>query len=50
MSLELHTSFVLAVFILAIAGGLLLLSWLNQRGNQALAQWGVAFFLGATSR
>lgn len=47
MSLDLQTSFSVAVFTLVVAGCLLLLSWLHHRGNQALAQWGVAFFLGA---
>lgn len=47
MSLDLQTSFAISVFTLAVAGGLLLLSWLHHRSNQALAQWGVAFFLGA---
>lgn len=47
MSLDLQTSISLAVFTLAVAGCLLLLSWLHQRGNQALAQWGIAFFLAA---
>ena len=42
MSLDLQTSISLAVFTLAVAGCLLLLSWLHQRGNQALAQWGIA--------
>ena len=47
MTLDLQTSLVISVFTLAVAGCLLLLSWLHHRGNQALAQWGAAFFLGA---
>jgi len=47
MSLDLQTSFAVAVFTPAVAGCLLLLSWLHYRSNQALAQWSVGFFLGA---
>jgi len=47
MTLDLPTSLAIAGFTLTVAGGLLLLSWLHQRSDQPLAQWGVAFFLGA---
>lgn len=46
MSLDLQT-FIIGVFMLAIAGALLLLSWLHHRSNKSLAQWAFAFFLGA---
>jgi len=46
MSLDLQT-FIIGVFMLANAGALLLLSWLHHRSNKALAQWALAFFLGA---
>ena len=49
MTLDLPTSLAIAGFTLAVAGGLLLLSWLHHRTHQALAQWGLAFFLGAVA-
>jgi diguanylate cyclase (GGDEF)-like protein len=47
MSLDLPTLFVIAVFICAVAGLLLLLSWLQSRNVQALALWASAFILGS---
>jgi diguanylate cyclase (GGDEF)-like protein len=49
MSLDLPTSLAIAGFTLSVAGGLLLLSWLHNRSHQALAQWGLAFFLAAVA-
>jgi len=49
MSLDLPTSLAIAGFTLAVAGGLLLLSWLHHRSHRALAQWSAAFFLGAVA-
>ncbi len=49
MSLDLPTSMQIAAFTLFVAGALLLLSWLHQRSDQPLAQWGAAFFLGAVA-
>ncbi len=47
MSLDLPTSLAIAGFTLTVAGGLLLFSWLHHRSDQPLAQWGLAFVLGA---
>jgi len=47
MSLDLPTSMAIAAFTLTVGGALLLLSWLHHRSDQPLAQWGLAFFLGA---
>jgi diguanylate cyclase (GGDEF)-like protein len=49
MSLDLPTSLAIAGFTLTVAGGLLLFSWLHQRSHQALAQWGLAFVMGAVA-
>lgn len=49
MSLDLPTSLAIAGFTLSVAGGLLLLSWLHHRSHPALAQWGLAFLLGAAA-
>ena len=45
--MDLATSFMITGFALAVAGGLLLLSWLQHRSIPALAMWGVAFVLAA---
>jgi hypothetical protein len=45
--LDLATSFMITGFTLAVAGGLLLLSWLQHRSIPALAMWGLAFVLAA---
>jgi diguanylate cyclase (GGDEF)-like protein len=47
MSLDLPTSLIIAGFTLTVASGLLVLSWLHHRSHRALAQWGLAFFMGA---
>ncbi len=47
MHLDLPTSLTIADFTLAVAGALLLLSWLHHRSHRALAQWAAAFFMGA---
>jgi diguanylate cyclase (GGDEF)-like protein len=47
MSFDLSTLLAITVFSSALAGGLLLLSWLHQRTVTALALWGLAFLLGA---
>jgi diguanylate cyclase (GGDEF)-like protein len=49
MSLDLLTSLTIAAFTLFVAGGLLLLSWLYHRSDQPLAQWGLAFLMGASA-
>ena len=49
MSFDLETLLALTVFSSAIAGCLLLLSWLQRRSEPALALWGVAFLLGAAA-
>ena len=41
--------FVMSGFTLAVAGGLLLLSWSQHRNTTALALWGVAFAMGAVA-
>jgi hypothetical protein len=48
MSLDLPTLFVIAVFASAVAGLLLLLSWLQNRNVRALALWAAAFIIGAS--
>jgi diguanylate cyclase (GGDEF)-like protein len=47
MSLDLPTLFIIAVLVSAVAGLLLLLSWLNNRNVQALGMWAAAFVIGA---
>ena len=47
MTLDLLTLFIIAVFISAVAGLLLLLSWLQNRNVRALAFWGAAFVIGS---
>ena len=47
MSLDLRTLFVIAVFISAVAGLLLLLSWLQNRKLRGLALWASAFIIGS---
>lgn len=49
MLLDLSTSLAISGFTLAVAGGLLLLSWLHHRSHRALAQWSSAFILGAVA-
>src|SRR5262249_7557454 len=45
MLLDLPTSFVITGFTFAIAGGLLLQSWLQHRNIPALALWALSFVL-----
>ena len=47
MVLDLATLFIIAVFVSAVAGLLLLLSWLQSRNVRALAYWGAALILGS---
>ncbi len=47
MALDLPTLLVIAVFASAIAGLLLLLSWLQDRSVRPLAFWAAAFIIGA---
>jgi diguanylate cyclase (GGDEF)-like protein len=47
MSLDLRTLFVIAVFVSAVAGLLLLLSWLQNRQLRGLALWASAFIIGS---
>jgi diguanylate cyclase (GGDEF)-like protein len=47
MSLDMPTLFVIAVFISAVAGFLLLLSWLQNRNVRALAVWASALIIGS---
>jgi hypothetical protein len=47
MSLDLSTLFVVTVFTSAVAGCLLLWSWLQNREVTALAYWGFGFVTGA---
>jgi diguanylate cyclase (GGDEF)-like protein len=47
MSLDLPTLFVIAVFVSAVAGFLLLFSWLQNRQLRGLALWASAFIIGA---
>lgn len=49
MSLDLPTSLVITGFALAVAGGLLLLSWLQNRSIPALALWALSFVLAAVA-
>jgi diguanylate cyclase (GGDEF)-like protein len=47
MALDLPTLFIITVFVAAVAGLMLLLSWLQNRNVQALALWGAAFIMGS---
>ena len=47
MSLDLRTLFVIAVFVSAVAGLLLLVSWLQNRKLRGLALWASAFIIGS---
>jgi diguanylate cyclase (GGDEF)-like protein len=47
MSLDMPTLFVIAVFVCAVAGSLLLLSWLQNRNVRALAFWASALIVGS---
>ena len=47
MSLDIPTLFVIAVFVCAVAGFLLLLSWLQNRNVRALAWWASSLIIGS---
>jgi diguanylate cyclase (GGDEF)-like protein len=47
MSLDIPTLFVVAVFVCAVAGLLLLLSWLQNRNVRGLAFWASALIIGS---
>jgi diguanylate cyclase (GGDEF)-like protein len=47
MSLDTPTLFVMAVFVCAVAGFLLLLSWLQNRNVRGLALWAAALIIGS---
>src|ERR671925_602581 len=47
MLLDLPTSFVITGFTFAVAGGLLLQSWLHHRNIPALALWALSFVLAS---
>jgi diguanylate cyclase (GGDEF)-like protein len=47
MALDLPTLFIITVFVSAVAGLMLLLSWLQNSNVQALAFWGSAFIMGS---
>ena len=47
MSFDLSTLLAITVFSSAVAGCLLLLSWLQHRSVPALALWGIAFLMAA---
>src|ERR1700759_76726 len=47
MSLDIDTLFVIAVFVSAVTGFLLLISWLQNRNVRALAFWASALLIGA---
>jgi diguanylate cyclase (GGDEF)-like protein len=47
MSLDIDTLFVVAAFVSAVAGFLLLLSWLQNRNVRALAFWASALIIGS---
>ena len=49
MSLDLPASLFVSAFSLAVAGALLLISWMQHRKLTALAVWGVAFAMGAVA-
>lgn len=46
-AVDLPTLCMVAVFITAVAGLLLLFSWLQNRRESSLALWGVGYLLGA---
>ena len=47
MSLDVPTLFVIAVFVCAVAGSLLLLSWLQNRNARGLAWWASSLIIGS---
>ena len=47
MSLDIPTLYVVAVFVCAVAGLLLLLSWLQNRNVRGLALWASALIIGS---
>jgi diguanylate cyclase (GGDEF)-like protein len=47
--IDLHTLFVVTVFISASAGLLLLFAWMQNRRTTALALWGIGYLLGAAA-
>jgi diguanylate cyclase (GGDEF)-like protein len=47
MSLDIPTLFVIAVFVCAVAGFLLLLSWLQNRNVRGLALWASSLIIGS---
>jgi len=47
--IDLHTLFVVTVFISATAGLLLLFAWMQNRRTTALALWGIGYLLGAAA-
>jgi hypothetical protein len=47
MSLDIPTLFVIAVFVCAVAGSLLLLSWLQNRNVRAPAFWAPGLIIGS---
>jgi diguanylate cyclase (GGDEF)-like protein len=47
MSLDIDTLFVIAVFVSAVAGFLLLISWLQNRNVRGLAFWASALIIGS---
>jgi diguanylate cyclase (GGDEF)-like protein len=47
MALDLPTLLIITVFVSAVAGLMLLFSWLQNRNVQALALWGAAFIMGS---
>lgn len=47
--IDLHTLFIVTVFISATAGLLLIFAWMQNRRTTALALWGVGYLLGAAA-
>jgi len=47
--IDLHTLFVVTIFISATAGLLLLFAWMQNRRTTALALWGIGYLLGAAA-
>ena len=47
--IDLHTLFIVTVFISATAGLLLLFAWTQNRRTTALALWGIGYLLGAAA-
>lgn len=47
--IDLHTLFVVIVFISGTAGLLLLFAWMQNRRTTALALWGIGYLLGAAA-